>query len=55
LVQELISEYGLDVVQAYMNYIQENAEIAVRGYFIGFSKEKKNSSLVLKLKFYLLF
>lgn len=30
LVKELIAEYGLDVVQAYMNYIQENAEIAVR-------------------------
>jgi 5-oxoprolinase (ATP-hydrolysing) len=26
----LIDAYGLDVVQAYMGYIQENAEIAVR-------------------------
>ena len=30
LVSELIDSYGLHVVQAYMNYIQENAEIAVR-------------------------
>lgn len=30
LVAELIESYGLDVVQAYMKYIQENAEVAVR-------------------------
>jgi 5-oxoprolinase (ATP-hydrolysing) len=30
LVKALIAEYGLDVVQAYMRYIQENAEHAVR-------------------------
>jgi len=30
LVTELINSYGLDVVQAYMNHIQKNAEIAVR-------------------------
>lgn len=30
LVSELIDGYGLDVVQAYMNYIQQNAEVAVR-------------------------
>ncbi len=30
LVTELIDSYGLEVVQAYMAYIQENAEIAVR-------------------------
>lgn len=30
LVSELIDAYGLHVVQAYMNYIQENAEISVR-------------------------
>lgn len=30
LVCELIDGYGLDVVQAYMQYIQENAELAVR-------------------------
>jgi len=30
LVHELIDEYGLDVVQAYMAHIQNNAEVAVR-------------------------
>lgn len=30
LVVELMEAYGLDVVQAYMKYIQENAEVAVR-------------------------
>jgi len=29
-VTELINSYGLDVVQAYMDHIQKNAEIAVR-------------------------
>lgn len=29
LVTELINSYGLDVIQAYMNHIQNNAEIAV--------------------------
>jgi 5-oxoprolinase (ATP-hydrolysing) len=30
LVCELIDAYGLKVVQAYMDYIQKNAELAVR-------------------------
>lgn len=30
LITELIDEYNLDVVQAYMNHIQTNAEVAVR-------------------------
>lgn len=30
LITELINEYGLDVVQAYMTHIQENAEVAVK-------------------------
>jgi len=30
LVMDLIASYGLSVVQAYMKYIQENAEVAVR-------------------------
>uniref|UniRef100_A0A1B6LIT0 5-oxoprolinase n=3 Tax=Graphocephala atropunctata TaxID=36148 RepID=A0A1B6LIT0_9HEMI len=30
LVRELIDSYGLDVVQAYMTHIQQNAELAVR-------------------------
>ena len=29
-MNELISAYGLDVVQAYMGHIQTNAELAVR-------------------------
>lgn len=30
MVKELIASYGMEVVQAYMLYIQENAEVAVR-------------------------
>lgn len=30
MVSELIDYYGLNVVQAYMNHIQNNAEVAVR-------------------------
>jgi len=30
LIQDLINEYGLEIVQNYMGYIQENAEIAVQ-------------------------
>lgn len=30
MVTELINCYGLDVVQAYMDHIQKNAELAVR-------------------------
>lgn len=30
LVTELIAQYGLEVVQAYMGHIQRNAEVAVR-------------------------
>ncbi|CAL1530679.1 unnamed protein product [Lymnaea stagnalis] len=30
LITELMDEYGLDVVQTYMKYIQENAEVAVK-------------------------
>jgi 5-oxoprolinase (ATP-hydrolysing) len=30
LIQELIKVYKLDVIQAYMKYIQNNAEVAVR-------------------------
>ncbi|KAI5679738.1 hypothetical protein M9H77_00965 [Catharanthus roseus] len=30
LIKELIEQYGLEVVQAYMNYVQDNAEEAVR-------------------------
>lgn len=30
MVTELINSYGLEVVQAYMDHIQNNAELAVR-------------------------
>ncbi|KAJ3168792.1 hypothetical protein HK101_011585 [Irineochytrium annulatum] len=36
LVQGLIEEYSLEVVQAYMNHIQKNAEIAVRNLLINY-------------------
>ena len=39
LVTELIDSYGLKVVQAYMAYIQENAEIAVRQVLKRFGNE----------------
>ena len=38
LVKELIQEYTLDVVQAYMHFIQQNAENAVRGMLRSFSQ-----------------
>ena len=37
LMSELIDEYGLETVHAYMNYIQENAETAVRRMLYNFS------------------
>ncbi|KAJ3250205.1 hypothetical protein HDU77_006899 [Chytriomyces hyalinus] len=39
LVQGLIEEYGLHVVQAYMHFIRENAEVAVRNMLIEASKK----------------
>ena len=39
LVTELIDSYGLDVVQAYMNHIQENAEVAVRQVLKDFGRQ----------------
>jgi 5-oxoprolinase (ATP-hydrolysing) len=39
LVTELIDSYGLDVVQAYMNHIQENAEVAVRQVLKDFGRK----------------
>ncbi|XP_014213101.1 5-oxoprolinase [Copidosoma floridanum] len=49
LVCELIDVYGIDVVQAYMQYIQDNAEFAVRQMLKSFSKkllEKTNKNFV---------
>lgn len=41
LVSELIDTYGLKVVQAYMNYIQKNAEVAVRDMLKEIAKTTK--------------
>ncbi|XP_059148899.1 5-oxoprolinase-like [Physella acuta] len=41
LITELITEYGLDVVQAYMKYIQENAEVAVKEMLREIAKKTK--------------
>ncbi|KAF8783126.1 5-oxoprolinase like protein [Argiope bruennichi] len=50
LVQEIISQYGLEVVQSYMKYIQENAELAVRDMLreIGESTLAKTGTSVLE-------
>jgi 5-oxoprolinase (ATP-hydrolysing) len=45
LVKSLIDEYGLNVVQAYMKYIQENAELAVRNLLKSICKKKSRSCL----------
>lgn len=44
LVTELIDAYGLDVVQAYMNHIQENAEVAVREVLRDFGSQSLQQS-----------
>ncbi|XP_076014060.1 5-oxoprolinase [Genypterus blacodes] len=41
LVQELIDSYGLAVVQAYMGYIQSNAELAVRDMLKDFALRRR--------------
>lgn len=40
LVQELMEEYGLDVVTAYMQHIRANAELAVRTLLKGIVAER---------------
>ncbi|CAA9997633.1 unnamed protein product [Nesidiocoris tenuis] len=49
LVKELINHYGLEVVQSYMNYIQENAALAVRDMLreIGEREMEKHSTTTL--------
>ena len=44
LVQELIGEFGLDVVQAYMQHIQANAEVAVRELLSRVAAEKGSAA-----------
>ncbi|XP_017157466.1 5-oxoprolinase [Poecilia reticulata] len=44
LVGELIDCYGLDVVQAYMGYIQSNAELAVRDMLREFAQRRRHQT-----------
>lgn len=55
LVTELIDTYGLDVVQAYMGHIQENAELSVRNMLreVGTKQLAKTKSPVLEAVDYL--
>lgn len=46
LVKGLISEYGLDVVQAYMMHIRKNAEMAVRDLLKGALRRSEGKDLV---------
>lgn len=41
MVGELIDQYGLDIVQAYMSHIQTNAEVAVRDMLKEVAKDAK--------------
>ncbi|XP_062900752.1 5-oxoprolinase [Mobula hypostoma] len=43
LVNELIDTYGLEVVQAYMVHIQDNAEIAVKKMLREFAQQRRQS------------
>lgn len=45
LVTQLIDFYGLEVVQSYMKYIQENADLAVRDLLKGFIGKSDNNKL----------
>ncbi|XP_027713466.1 5-oxoprolinase isoform X2 [Vombatus ursinus] len=49
LVGELIGQYGLDVVQAYMAHIQANAELAVRDMLRNFGGARQAQGLPLEV------
>ncbi|XP_057387818.1 5-oxoprolinase isoform X3 [Balaenoptera acutorostrata] len=49
LVGELIGQYGLDVVQAYMGHIQANAELAVRDMLRAFGTSRQARGLPLEV------
>uniref|UniRef100_A0A8C9AQS8 5-oxoprolinase, ATP-hydrolysing n=1 Tax=Prolemur simus TaxID=1328070 RepID=A0A8C9AQS8_PROSS len=49
LVGELIGQYGLDVVQAYMGHIQANAELAVRDMLRTFGSSRQARGLSLEV------
>ncbi|CAG9131512.1 unnamed protein product [Plutella xylostella] len=55
LVGELIEQYGLDVVQAYMSHIQKNAEVAIRDMLKQIAKKaiETTGSPVLKATEYM--
>uniref|UniRef100_A0A665W2K4 5-oxoprolinase, ATP-hydrolysing n=1 Tax=Echeneis naucrates TaxID=173247 RepID=A0A665W2K4_ECHNA len=50
LVGELIESYGLDVVQAYMGYIQSNAELAVRDMLRDFARCRRQQTGLLEVE-----
>ncbi|MBN3300414.1 OPLA oxoprolinase, partial [Amia calva] len=50
LVGELIDSYGLEVVQAYMGYIQSNAELAVRDMLKEFARRHRQQTGYLQVQ-----
>ena len=50
MVNELIDQYGLQVVQKYMSYVRENAELAVRSLL---KKVASNSGCILRARDYM--
>uniref|UniRef100_A0A667XF64 5-oxoprolinase, ATP-hydrolysing n=1 Tax=Myripristis murdjan TaxID=586833 RepID=A0A667XF64_9TELE len=50
LVEELIDSYGLAVVQAYMGYIQSNAELAVRDMLKAFAHRRRQQTGSLEVE-----
>ncbi|XP_062377113.1 5-oxoprolinase [Sardina pilchardus] len=50
LVGELIGSYGLAVVQAYMGYIQSNAEVAVRDMLKDFARRRRQQTGSLEVE-----
>ncbi|XP_060949722.1 5-oxoprolinase [Limanda limanda] len=50
LVGELIDGYGLAVVQAYMGYIQSNAELAVRDMLRDFARRRRQQTGSLEVE-----
>ncbi|KAK9965359.1 hypothetical protein ABG768_004455 [Culter alburnus] len=50
LVGELITSYGLEVVQAYMGYIQSNAELAVRDMLKDFARRRRQETGSLEVE-----
>uniref|UniRef100_A0A3B3RXI6 5-oxoprolinase, ATP-hydrolysing n=1 Tax=Paramormyrops kingsleyae TaxID=1676925 RepID=A0A3B3RXI6_9TELE len=50
LVLELINSYGLEVVQAYMGYIQSNAELAVRDMLKEFARRRRQQTGCLEVE-----